>query len=131
MKLFLILRNILFTTVISPINIYRAVFNSTLPHFSQWLWLLLEMRLFKFLWPATLNQRSNLIIKFSQNDQNMDPLCLVCNSPFCESPPPSFQHHYYPIIISCYFVYSWAPVIISTNKCQKNIPTIWMSPVFS
>ena len=119
MSLLLILTNILLTTIISPINFYRAVFNSTLQHFSQWLWLR-NLGYPHFLWPATLSQRGHSIITLSQNDQNLYPPlpCLHLfdfgNTPFCDCSPPPFQPHHYPIVKSCYFVDSWSPVITST-----------------
>ena len=57
-------------------KVYRAVFNSTLQHLSQWLWLPLEMRFPNFLRPATLNQRGHSIITFSQNVQIWTPFPL-------------------------------------------------------
>ena len=42
-----------------PINVHRAVVNSTLKDFSQWSWLNLEMRLSKLFRPTTLNNQMN------------------------------------------------------------------------
>ena len=43
----LTLRNLSLTVTISPINLYRVVFYSTLKHFCQWIWLRMEMKLSK------------------------------------------------------------------------------------
>ena len=124
MSLLLILRNILLTTIISPINFIEQFLiqhcNISVNGFSSvWKW-----GYPNFLRPATLNQRGHSIITFSQNDQNLDPpsplfgLVRFWNPPFCERPSP-FQHHHYPIVKSCYFIDSWTPVIIITYKCHK------------
>ena len=52
----LTLRNILLTTTMIPINSNRTVFNLTLQHLSQWIYLSLDLASPTFLWTATLNQ---------------------------------------------------------------------------
>ena len=123
MSLLLILRNMLFTTIISPINFYRAVFNSTLPHFSQWLRLCLEMKLSKLSSASRTKPNGSfnyyMLTKWPKFDF---PSFFFAHvrfwwPPFCETPP--FQQYHYPIVKSCYFLDSWTPVIISTYKCHK------------
>ena len=116
-------------------KIYRAVFNSTLQHFSQWLWLRLEMRLSK------LSSASHTKLKGSFNYCVLtkwlkfgSPLPLVCTCSILVTPlsanVPPLQHHHYPIVKLCYFIDSWTHVIISTYKCHKkyshdmNVPSI-------
>ena len=52
----LTLRNILLTTTMIPKNSNRTVFNLTLQHLSQWIYLSLDLASPTFLWTATLNQ---------------------------------------------------------------------------
>ena len=104
-SLLLILRNMLLTTIISPINFIEQFLiqhcNISVNGFgSVWKW-----GYPNFLRPATLNQRGHSIMTFSQNDQNLAPLPLICTCsilvipPFCElPPPPPFQHHHYTIV---------------------------------
>ena len=128
MSLLLILRNILLTTIISPINFIEQFLiqhcNISVNGFgSVWKW-----GYPNFLWPATLNQKGHSIITFSQNDQNLvpPPPCLHLfdfgKPPFRERSPVPFQHHHYPIVKSCYFIDSWTPVIISIKMPQKIFP---------
>ena len=133
MSLLLILRNMLLTTIISPINFIEQFLIqhcniSVNGSGSVWNW-----GYPNFLRPVTLNQKGHSIITFSQNDQNFDQNFDFGNPPFCERspPPPSPSHrHHYPIVKSCYFIVSWTPVIISTYKCHKkyshnmNVPSI-------
>ena len=133
MSLLLILRNMLLTTIISPINFIEQFLIqhcniSVNGSGSVWNW-----GYPNFLRPVTLNQKGHSIITFSQNDQNFDQNFDFGNPPFCERspPPPAPSHrHHYPIVKSCYFIVSWTPVIISTYKCHKkyshnmNVPSI-------
>ena len=133
--LLLILRNMLLTAIISPMNFIEQFLiqhcNISVIGFSSvWKWDYLN-----FLRPTTLNQKGHSIITFSQSDQNLDPLPLVCTCSILVTPLSAnvspFQHHHYPIVKSCYFTDWWTPVTISTYKCQKNISMIWMFPVVS
>ena len=115
---------------------YRAVFNSTLQHFSQWLWLRLEMRLSKLSSASHTKPKGSfnyyILTKWPKSGPPASSPCLHLfdfgNHSFCEFPP--FKHCYYPIVKSCYFIDSWTPVIISTYKCYKkyshdmNVPSI-------
>ena len=128
MSLLLILRNILITTIISFINFYGAVFNSTLQHFSQWLWLRLEMRLSKLSSASHTKPKGSfnyyILTKWPKSGPPASSPCLHLfdfgNHSFCEFPP--FKHCYYPIVKSCYFIDSWTPVIISIKMPQKIFP---------
>ena len=134
-SLLLILRDMLLTTIISPMNLIEQFFiqhcNISVNGFSSvWKW-----GYPNFLRPTTLNQRGHSIITFSRNDQNLDPLLLVCTCSILVTPLSAnvapFQHHHYPIVKSCYFTDWRTPVIITTYKCQKNISMIWMLSVLS
>ena len=135
-SLLLILRNMLLTTIISPINFYSAVFNSTLQHFSQWLWLRLKMRLSKLSLASHTKPKGpfNYYFLTKWPKFGLPLLPLLCTCSFLVTPLSAnftpFQHHHYPIVKSCYFIDSWTPVIISTYKCNKkyshdmNVPSI-------
>ena len=139
MSLLLILRNMLLTTIISPINFIEQSLiqhcNISVNGFSSvWKW-----GYPNFLRPATLNHRGHSIITFSQNDQNLEPPPPPTPPPclhlfdfggplFCKRSP--FLHHHYSLAKSWYFIDSWTPVIIKTYKCHKkyshemNVPSI-------
>ena len=126
MSLLLMLRNMLITTNVSPINFYRAIFNSTLQYFSQRLWLHLEMSLSKLSSASHTKPKGSfnycVLTKWPKFGPLVFPHCLHLfdfgNSSFCEL-PNHFKHRHYPIVKSSYFIDSWTPVTISTYKCHK------------
>ena len=145
MSLLLILRNMLLATIISPINFYRAVFNSTLKDISQRLWLRLEMRLSKLSSASHTKPKGSfnfyVLTKWPKFGPIASPPCLHLfdfgNPSFCEltfpPPPHPLQPPTYQTVKSCYFIDSWTNVIIYTYKCRKKIfPWYeWMFLVFS